>query len=417
MQLSLADLFEPKHARAQPDAPKPASAGGATKPAARGARTEPPEPAAASGASTEPPEEPAPSALTAELEAALLRELRNNYEWENDARFGKRLKAPIIALTEASSRWGRWVPATRTIELSRKLVLERSWPEVLGVLLHEMAHQFVDEVLGAGHEAAHGEIFHKVCAERGIDGRAAGAPVAPVAQEQPGAEIDRVLERIRKLLALAGSPNQHEAETAMRKAHELMLRHNIEATRAAHADAYDVAHLGDPHKRGNRVEDAVMSLLLEYFFVKVIRIPVYLPTLGKRGAVFEISGTRPNLEMARHVYEFLLGTAERLWQENREDARVQSGRDRLSYQAGVIRGFHDKLRSERVELQGTGLVWVGDGQLDDFYHARHPRITSRRRTVRVSGAHDAGREAGRSIVLHRPIEHGSSGGGKKLLRG
>jgi hypothetical protein len=204
---------------------------------------------------------------------------------------------------------------------------------------------------------------------------------------------------------------------AMRKAHELMLRHNIEVTQARATDEYEVAHLGDPHKRGNRVEDAVMALLTEYFFVKVIRIPVYLPLAGKRGGVFEIAGTRANVEMAKHVYGFLLGTAERLWQQNRRDARVQSGRDRLAYQAGVIRGFHEKLRDERVELTGTGLVWRGDGRLDDFYHARHPRIVSRRRTVRLSGAHDAGREAGRSIVLHRPIEQGSSGGGRKLLRG
>lgn len=358
-----------------------------------------------------------PFDLTAELEAALLRELRSNYDWENDARFRKKLQPPVIALSEASGRWGRWVRPTRTLELSRRLVLERPWPDVLGVILHEMAHQYVDEVLKAGDEAAHGEVFQRVCAERGIDGKAAGAPMAAETHGEAGpAEVDRVLERIRKLLALAGSSNQHEAEVAMRKAHELMLRHNIEVAAALSIDSYQVAHLGDPTKRGNRVEDAVMALLTEYFFVKVIRIPVYLPRLGKRGGVFEIAGTRANVEMAKHVYEFLLSTAERLWHANRQDSRVQSGRDRLSYQSGVIRGFHDKLRDERVELTGTGLVWRGDAQLDDFYHSRHPRITSRRRTVRMSEAHAAGREAGRSIVLHRPIEHGSSGGTRKLLR-
>lgn len=361
-------------------------------------------------------EDAAPHDLSAELEAALLRELRSNYDWENDARFRKRLVPPVIVLSDAKDRWGRWVSDRRTLELSRRLVLERPWPEVLGVMLHEMAHQFVDEVLKAGHEAAHGDIFQKVCAERGIDGKAAGSPMA-AESEEGGGEIDKVLDRIRKLLALAGSQNQHEAELAMKKAHELMLRHNIEMTRAKANDSYHVGHLGDPDKRGNRVEDAVMSLLSEYFFVKVIRIPVYIPRKGKRGGVFEIVGTRANVEMAKHVYEFLLSTSERLWQANRKDARVQSGRDRLSYQSGVIRGFHDKLSEERVELVGTGLVWRGDSHLDDFYHSRHPRITSRRRTVRMSEAHSAGREAGRTIVLHRPIENGPSSGGRKLLRG
>ncbi|MBK7537216.1 MAG: DUF2786 domain-containing protein [Myxococcales bacterium] len=406
----------------------PAS-GAATAPGSGPAPGPAPAPAhGASGASGKTGPAPAPGPtqaaepqLTAELEAALLRELRMNYDWENSARFRNRLRPPVFSLTTVAGRWGRWVSASRTLELSRKLVLTHLWPEVLGVMLHEMAHQFVDEVLRAS-ESAHGEVFQKVCAERGIDGKAAGPPVAATpmadgADPQGGSEISRVLDRIRKLLALAGSSNQHEAEIAMRKAHELMLRHNIESTRARTYEAYDVAHLGDPEKRGNRVEDSVMVLLTEYFFVKVIRIPVYLPLLGKRGHVFELSGTRHNLEMAKHVYHFLLATAERLWRANRGDARVTSGRDRLAYQSGVIRGFHEKLKDERTELKETGLVWVGDAQLDSFYHLRHPRIVSRRSTLRRNEAHDAGREAGRTIVLHRPIEHGStSAGGRKLLR-
>ena len=132
--------------------------------------------------------------------------------------------------------------------------------------------------------------------------------------------------------------------------------------------------------------------------------------------MFELSGTGPNLDMASHVYAFLLATAERLWRDNRDDARVRSGRDRLAYQAGVIRGFRDKLAAERTELKGTGLVWVGDADLDDFYHARNPRISTRSRAVRVNGAHAAGREAGRTIVLHKPIERGPSGGPQKLLK-
>lgn len=350
-------------------------------------------------------------ALSAALEAALLRELQSEYEWVDRVRFGGTLRPPVIALSDSASRHGQWTSATRTIELSRRLVLDRPWPEVIGVLEHEMAHQFVDEVLGVRDESAHGETFRRVCAERGIDGRAAGAPVA-----SDHADIDRVLDRIRKLLALAGSPNQHEAEMAMRKAHELMLRHNIEAARAHAEREFEVRYLGDPRKRRTRVENDIAVLLGESFFVKVIRLPVYLPRTATRGSVFEISGTRPNVEMAAHVWAFLLATAERLWQENRTDRRVRSGRDRLSYQSGVVRGFRDKLAAERVELRGTGLVWRGDAKLDAFYRARHPRITTRSRSVRVDGAHAAGREAGRTVVLHKPVESASSGT-VRLLRG
>src|SRR5262245_61963887 len=138
------------------------------------------------------------------LEAAVVRELRALYQLFNKCRFGGQLVAPVIVLTIAERRLGQWSRATRTLELSRTLVLEQPWLEVTRVLEHEMAHQFVDEVLGVRDENPHGATFQRVCAERGIDARATSVPSAS------DAEAERALDKIRKLLALAGSDNQHE---------------------------------------------------------------------------------------------------------------------------------------------------------------------------------------------------------------
>jgi len=75
-------------------------------------------------------------------------------------------------------------------------------------LKHEMAHQFVHEVLGE-QEAPHGPAFRATCARLGIDQRAGGLP-----QPAQSADQRRLLERVHKLLALAQSDNQHEAEAA-----------------------------------------------------------------------------------------------------------------------------------------------------------------------------------------------------------
>ncbi|HET9989741.1 MAG TPA: DUF2786 domain-containing protein [Kofleriaceae bacterium] len=351
-----------------------------------------------------------PVALSAQLEAELMRELARCYDRINWTHFAEQLKRPVIVLAEAAHRLGQWSRATRTLELQRALVLGKPWAEVLAVLEHEMAHQFVDEVMQIRDESAHGDTFRRVCEQRGIDGRANGAPVVRDGMEG----VDRTLERIRKLFALAGSSNQHEAEAAMKRAHELMLRHNIEQLPTVHE--FEVRHLGEPRRRANTVEAEIMGLLSEFFFVEVISIPVYVPHTAAHGRVYEIAGTLANVEMASHAYAFLLATCERLWRENRADARVRSGRDRVSYQTGVIRGFREKLVFERVELRGVGLVWRGDKRLEEFYRKRNPRIVTRRRSLRVGGAHHAGREAGRTVVLHKPVTTGPSGG-PKLLRG
>jgi len=159
---------------------------------------------------------PAPESLGAALEAALMREVASLHATENWLRFGSRLRTPVLALSDTTVRLGAWIRATRTLELSRALVLDRPWVEVVSVLQHEMAHQYVDEVLGVHDEHPHGDTFRQLCAALGIDDRAAGPPA--LAAGAPAAP-DRVLARVRKLLALAASSNQHEAESAMQRAH------------------------------------------------------------------------------------------------------------------------------------------------------------------------------------------------------
>lgn len=342
--------------------------------------------------------------LSAELEAALVRELVANYVWFDELFFGRKLRPPLITLSYATDRFGLWRSDARVIEISRKLVLERPWPEVLEVLKHEMAHQFVYEVLGVRDETAHGPTFRKVCEERAIDARASGLPTAD-------AEAPRVLERIQRLFALAESDNRHEAEAAMRKAHELMLRYNIESI-GTRRD-YAACHLGDPTKRRTSVERDVIALLTKHFFVRAIEIPVYVPALGKRGHVYEICGTQANVDFASHVYAFLVGQAERFWARAKKEHRVP-GRERIPYQSGVVRGFREKLELGVTELRGSGLVWRGDVDLDRFYQRRHPRVRSVSRSQRMSAAHALGREHGKSIVLHRPIRQGGSGEPKRL---
>lgn len=345
--------------------------------------------------------------LPPELEVALLREIARTYDTENWTRFGSRLTQPLLALSDDTSRLGAWRAQPRRIEISRSLVVERPWPELVEVLKHEMAHQYVSEVLGVVDETAHGETFRRVCAQRGIDARAAGLVAAGTADDRTA----RLIDRVQKLLALAGSSERHEAEAAMRKAHELMLRHNLEVPAAT--GGYELRHLGDPRRRRTRAERDVVHILTTHFFVNAIEIPSYLPALGRQGTVFEIGGTRPNVEMAEHAFAFLVATAERLWQSARRE-RALPGTERTTYQSGVVRGFGEKLVAERGALRGAGLVWVGDPGLDDFHRKRHPRIQTFTTRSRVGASHALGRAAGRDVVLHRPMHTGGAGDTKLL---
>ena len=283
-----------------------------------------------------------------------------------------------------------------------------------------MAHQYVDEVLGVKDETPHGRAFREACARIGVDARASGVPDATAADVDP--EQARVLERVRRLLALADSPNRHEAEAAMAAAQRLMLRHNLDAGRRPEgADEYRFVHLGTPSGRIAEHERLVAVILGKHFFVEAIWVPVYRAAEGKRGSQLEICGSPDNVAIAEYVHGYLVQTAERLWREHRSARAIRGNRDRRTYLAGVMVGFADKLAKQETAHRGEGLVWVPDADLPRYLRRRHPHVRHVRHAgPRRTDAWAHGRQAGRDIVLHRPVEGAArsrgSGAPRKVLK-
>lgn len=347
--------------------------------------------------------------LSAQLEAALLHQLREQYRLLAVSYFKGGLRLPQLELVPTENRLGRWVPATRTIELSRPLVLREPWGVVIEVLKHEMAHQYVSEVLGEREETPHGPRFRAVCERLGIDPTATGLP--PTTSESK-AEHTKVADRIARLLALAESPNVHEAEAAMAAAQKLLLKHNLELRDLRVQQGYVWKHLGQPTGRTTEAERVLSLLLGKHFFVEAIWVPVYRAAEGKRGSVLEICGSPENVEIAEYVHGYLVETAERLWREHKTESGIRGDRDRRTFLAGVMTGMSDKLSREQKRHAEAGLVWIADGDLDRYFRKRHPYV----RHIRYAGqrrseAFAHGKEAGNKIVIHRgmrerPAERG-----------
>lgn len=352
------------------------------------------------------------ASLPFQLERMLVRELVLEWRRVNASHFKEALRAPAFALSVSESHLGRWHGATRTLEISRPMVLAHPWGAVVEVLKHEMAHQYVDEVLKVSDETAHGRAFREVCARFGVDASAAGVPTARTHESD---DRSRVIERVARLLALAESPNVHEAEAAMAAAQRMMLKYNVELQATAGARDYSFRHLGEPSGRVGESDRLLASILAKHFFVEVIWVPVYRPREGKRGSVLEICGSRENLEMAEYAHAFLRHTAEELWDEHKRKTRERSNRERRTFLAGVMAGFADKLGKEVTVSASQGLVWIRDADLGKFYRARHPHI----RNVRYGGqrrtaAFANGKEAGKKIVMSKPIKANASDRGRLL---
>jgi hypothetical protein len=350
------------------------------------------------------------TALEGELASATLKALRASYREINDRFFGAVLRPPTLKLNDSSTiRLGSWDPTLRCIEISSPLLVEYGWGAAIEVLKHEMAHQFVHEVLFGPDEPMHGAVFQQVCRERGIDARASADPTAGDARHP-------VLDRIRKLLSLAQSPNEHEAQSATRLAQRLMLRHNIEQLSLDREEGYTHRQLGRTTGRVSEAESILGAILQEHFFVDVIWVYAFRPLEEKYGRVMEVCGRSENIELADYVHDFLTRMGERLWEEHKVTTGIRRNRDRRAFVAGVMSGFRDQLDEQKSEQVGGGLIWLGDPKLGDYFKRRHPMITTNRYYERAGdAARDTGRSAGSKIVLHRGITSSREGGSRKQL--
>ena len=353
--------------------------------------------------------------LAIKLEATTLRALQRTWDELNLSCFKGRLRRPALELSDGHNRLGLWLRDRRAIRLSRALLLERGWGVLVEVLKHEMAHQFVDEALGLVDVAAHGPAFRRVCEDHGIDARASGVPTGRGGRDE---REEHVLQRVARLLALAQSPNEHEARSAAAAAQRLMLKYNLDVARDPAPRAYAFRHLGRPTGRVDECRRILSTILSDHFFVETIWVPVWRSREGKRGSVLEVVGTPANLDLADYVHVFLEGTAERLWREHKRELGLRRDRERRTYLAGVMTGFAETLGTQRTATREEGLVWVGDSDLRKYLRRRHPHI----RWTRYSGnrrtaAWAAGKEAGRKIVLRKGVSVGPSAGARPLLPG
>lgn len=340
-------------------------------------------------------------------------------EYDNISfQFRVKLRPAVIRIDVLTSVWGSWHPLTRTITIAQALIEKHSWDVVIEVLKHEMAHQLASEVYGGTHH--HDEIFARACQRLGVAdwaAKASGALPESIPHWKDRAlstEDERLMKRAEKLLALAGSSNEHEALIAMQKVQELYAKHRLERLRS-NAPAEDaLVHLiiSRQRKRMEAFESMIFSILGEHFFVRVIFGRQYDAAALEHFQVAELLGTRENVQMAEYVYHFLWNQIHALWR----DYQKRHGKPtayKKSYLMGVLSGFRDKLARGAKPAAAEGLdaaackalVARADRELDEFVARRHPRLTSKSWGGGYSdrSSFNAGVAAGEQLTLRKGI--------------
>ena len=330
------------------------------------------------------------------------------------------LRPASLRLFDSESLWGQFDALTRNLSISRKLVQNHSWEKVLGVLRHEMAHQYVYENSPYEHEEKpHGDLFQQACKKIGVPAPFTKARVGfqdaslDWKEDETDDTQERILDKVKKLLALASSKNEFEAALAMKKVQELYAQYNLD--RAETSDRMQYVHhvIANGKKRQTAWEQRIISILLEYFFVEIIIIQQFDSKTGEKNQAFEMIGTRENVLMAEYVYYFLTNQVEYLLEQSSSNTRSE----KASFRLGLLEGFAEKLSTKSSATNPTVITkalqkFKSDPNLKNYLKEIYPRLRLRKHSSRIidPNAFQSGKHEGQKLVLNKPIENSKKSG-------
>lgn len=295
--------------------------------------------------------------ITSELQAEYLQILKS-----------RKLKLPEarVELFDSTSKWGDYDSFLNVIRLSKNLVFKFSWAQVLNVLKHEIAHQIVAFECKSklSQIDPHGEEFQHACSRLALPKAFRSSRLEEVSLNQNLSEPSElatekltrsdIVEKAKKLLALAQSSNEHEAQLAAKKVQELFLKYNLEQ---ASLDNTQYCHLilSLNKTRLSVFEKKLISVLCEFYFVQIVVVQEFNIQLQKRTWALEFLGLAENIKMAEYVYYFLLEKCQSL-------ACSIETFHKESFKLGLLEGFSEKLRSENSFTTGSSKAFADQAQ-------------------------------------------------------
>ena len=344
--------------------------------------------------------------------------------WVLTSEHKRMFKIPSFSLQDMKNCLGLWNFNKREICLSRDFVLNHPWDAVCDVLRHEMAHQFADEIFYAHHynESPHGVSFKQACILLRANPKASGTykTLHEYIMEETVSKEDKIILKIKKLMALSESKNSHEAQAAMAKAHKLIAKYNIDLIEKNEKREYVSIFIGKPTLRQRRDQYSLSNLLFNYYFVKGLWMTAYVLEKNKIGRVLEISGTKRNVLMASYVHDFVQNYINVKWSIYNKDRKL-TWHKKVDFSVGIIDGFATKLKNQELSDKtynnntGYNIIKIEDTQLEQYYKYKYPRISTSSCTKKNYDARifNDGIKLGKKMIISKGIT--SNGGNTGIL--
>lgn len=305
----------------------------------------------------------------------------------------------IVIFNSSHHTLGYFSPDFFEIGLHERLMCA-SEAQLKNIIRHELAH-YLTFINHQNPIQSHGFEFRSFCNKMGWGEDVYQATVNLDADQNAfsSGEVG-ILRKVQKLMALASSSNSHEAEQAMIKSRQLLLKHNIDSKHMTGEEG-DTFVLKRILKR--KKEDAQMRAIahiLDTFFVSTVynRAGGYI--------YLEILGDPINVEIADYVANFLQSELETLWDRAKKDFNLKGLVAKNSFFLGIAKGYCNKVQALKREHSrdiANALVVI-EKNLADAKAMAYRRLSSNKSSRSHCEESSAlGQQMGRHLTIHPAV--------------
>lgn len=314
-----------------------------------------------------------------------------------------------IVVFEDNSRLGYFDSRTYELGLSKKLMYLAKTEVLLNIIRHELAHFMIYLTLGA--RAAHGEEFHTICRSFGwgpeVYNSYANIELEnnKVNDSNNDEKTQKLLARLKKLLALASSDNTHESELATLKANELLLEHNLDLSKSSLDQEETVCVKRVLEASRKTTKHVAIYEILKTFFVA----PVF--NHGRGVFYLEVIGDKTSVELADYVANFLDKELDILWkQTQKENPNLKGMASKNSFFRGVAKGYVEKIQTQKNTIATKNELVIIEKNLERYLSIAYPRIghSSSTSGIHNEDAHSAGKMKGSHLSIKPALNSGST---------
>lgn len=207
------------------------------------------------------------------------------------------------------------------------------------VIRHELAHYLTFIEYGNVLQP-HGPQFKECCARFGWGEAVAKASICLETKNDFAIqEKSAIFRKIQKLMALGSTSSQNEAQAAMIKSQQLLLKHNIESKYLSdEGEAFFLKRIMKEKKKTAKM--CAIGRILETFFVSIVY------HRATDGTYLEILGSKMSVEIAEYVASVLNFELENLLNDAR---KKHTGIVKTSFFLGIAKGYCNKIEMLKNE--------------------------------------------------------------------